>query len=100
MRQPSHHHLNSLWIARKKIGLGQKSVARLLGHHTTSTISEYETGRILPNLHTALKLAFIYHTPIADLYAPLCGQVELEIDALRQTHPAAPCSAPRRVAHL
>jgi DNA-binding XRE family transcriptional regulator len=79
MRKPCHHYLNTLWIARKKIGLGQKSVARLLGHHTTSAISEYETGRLLPNLTTALKLAAIYKTPVCDLYAPLYGQIEHDI---------------------
>jgi hypothetical protein len=41
MRKPCHHYMNTLWIAWKKIGLGQKSVARLLGHQTTSAISEY-----------------------------------------------------------
>jgi hypothetical protein len=56
MRQSCHHYLNNLWIARKHIGLAQKSVARLLGHRTTSAISEYETGRLLLNLKTALKL--------------------------------------------
>lgn len=100
MRQSPYHHLNSLWLARKKIGLGQKSVARLLGHRTVSAISEYETGRILPNLHTALKLAFIYHTPIADLYAPLCGQVEREINDRRGTLPASSCCTPTRPPHL
>ena len=88
MRQSPYHHLNHLWIARKKIGLGQKSVARLLGHHTTSAISEYETGRILPNLRTALKLAAIYRTSVCDLYAPLYGRIEREITGAGQKIPA------------
>ena len=48
--------LNTLWIARKRAGLGQKTVAHRLGHKTASTISEYETGRLLPGLRTGLKL--------------------------------------------
>jgi DNA-binding XRE family transcriptional regulator len=84
MRRPNNHNLNKLWIARKKVGLGQKSVARLLGHKSTSPISEYETGRILPNLHTAFKLAIIYNTPLPDLYQTLYSQVEQEVVSLRK----------------
>ena len=81
---------NTLWIARKKIGLGQKSVARLLGLQCSSPISEYETGRLLPNLRTALKLSIIYNTPLAELYAPLYGEVTQEVEALRRKLPIAP----------
>jgi len=88
MRKPAHHYLNTLWIARKRSGLGQKTVARLLGHQTVSAISEYETGRILPNLRTALKLAVIYHTSLSELYAPLQGEIEQEVTARQQKAPA------------
>ena len=76
-------HLNRLWIARKRIGLGQKSVARLLGYHCTSPISEYENGRLLPNLPMALKLSIIYNTPLSQLYASLYGKLEQEITKAR-----------------
>lgn len=79
MRKPCNHYHNSLWLARKKVGLGQKNVARLLGHKTISAVSEYETGRLLPSLRTALKLAAIYRTPVCDLYAPLYGELEQEV---------------------
>jgi transcriptional regulator with XRE-family HTH domain len=86
MRQPRHHHLNNLWISRKRIGLGQKSVARLLGHKTTSAVSEYETGRILPNFRTALKLAAIYHVPLSDLYPSLCREIEGEVRSMQRNY--------------
>ncbi len=89
MRRPRHQNINRLWIARKKVGLGQKSVARLLGHKSTSPISEYETGRLLPNLRTALKLAVIYQTPLPDLYTPLQRQIEEEVEAMRKRLPMA-----------
>jgi len=63
--------LNRLWIARQENGLRQKSVARLLGHKSTSVISEYETGKQLPSLPIALKLAAIYNRRIRDLYPEL-----------------------------
>ena len=79
----SKAQLNKLWIARKKVGLGQKSVARLLGYHCTSPISEYENNRLLPNLRTALKLSIIYNTPLPQLYASLYGELEQEITEAR-----------------
>ena len=87
MLRPRHEIHNRLWIARKTIGLGQKNVARLLGHKSLSPISEYETGRLLPNLRTALKLAVIYKTPIADLYVELYREVEDEVAALPKKLP-------------
>ena len=89
MRTPRNQNLNRLWIARKRLGLGQKSVARLLGHKSTSPISEYETGRLLPNLRTALKLAVIYHTALPDLYITLQRQIEEEVESIRQKLPMA-----------
>jgi transcriptional regulator with XRE-family HTH domain len=76
--------LNRLWIARKKIGLGQKSVARLLGHKSTSPISEYETGRLTPSLRTAFKFSIIYNCPLPDLYESLYREVEDEINDQRK----------------
>lgn len=76
-------HLNMFWIARKKAGLGQKSVARLLGYHCTSPISEYEHNRLLPSLRTALKLSIIYGTSLQQLYASLYGELEQEITKAR-----------------
>jgi DNA-binding XRE family transcriptional regulator len=79
---------NRLWIARKKAALGQKVVARLLGHRSTSPVSEYETGRLLPSLRTALKLAFIYNTPITELYPALAREIADEIDSTRRSLPS------------
>ena len=75
MRKPCNFHLNTLWIARKRVGLGQKTVAQRLGHKTASTISEYETGRIVPNLRTALKLARIPTRSSGDLNYSLQGML-------------------------
>ena len=74
------NHSNKLWIARQKVGLPQKSVARLLGYSCTSPISEYENGKLLPNLRTALKLSIIYKTPLPQLYASLYNKLQDEID--------------------
>jgi DNA-binding XRE family transcriptional regulator len=78
---------NRLWIARKRLGLGQKNVARLLGHGTTSVISEYETGRVLPGLRTAIKLSVIYGMPVPELFGPLLHEVCDEVEAVRKQSP-------------
>jgi len=73
--------LNRLWIARQENGLRQKSVARLLGHKSTSVISEYETGKQLPSLPIALKLAAIYNRRIRDLYPELFQTVMTDLQS-------------------
>jgi len=87
MQKGRHPHRNQLWIARKRAGFGQKTVARLLGHRTTSPISEYETGRLTPNLRTACKLAVIYNTRVRDLYVSLFKEVEEEVESIRKEVP-------------
>ena len=76
---PSTRKPNNLWISRKHVGLAQKSVAKLLGHRSTSVISEYENGKLLPSLSTALKLAAVYDRPITDLYPDLYRQIQEEV---------------------
>jgi transcriptional regulator with XRE-family HTH domain len=69
MRDPNVPNL--LWVARQKAGLSQRAVARRLGHRSSARISDYETGRRLPSLPTALKLGVIYRTALDELFAPL-----------------------------
>ena len=100
MRRPPHQHSNRLWIARKKVGLGQKTVARLLGHKSPSPISQYETGRLIPNLRTALKLAVIYQTALPDLYIALQREIEEEVEAMRQKLPIAHIQVQETAKHI
>lgn len=59
---------NRLWYYRKRLGYSQKRIARLLGHRQTSHVSDYERGKRLPTLDTALKLELILRVPAAFLY--------------------------------
>ncbi len=59
---------NRLWLARKRVGVGQKQVAQLLANKTTHQLSRYETGERLPSLQMALKLSIIYRLPIRVLF--------------------------------
>jgi transcriptional regulator with XRE-family HTH domain len=82
----------------RRAGLDKSPVARLLGIKSRSPISEYETGRLLPNLRTALKLSAIYAVPVNELYGSLYGEIKQEIEGVRKkiefkTNPA-PQGAP------
>ncbi len=98
MPKQSTRKLNNLWIFRKHVGLAQKSVAKLLGHRSTSVISEYENGRLLPSLSTALRLAVVYNRPITELYPDLYRQIQEEVQVAKgkshfisnRTHESAP----------
>lgn len=89
MTQTSARQLNSLWIARKKAGLAQKVVARLLEQKSTSQLSEYERGKLLPNLRTAFKLSIIYDTPVSDLYCGLYERAKQDVDGARRHVPVS-----------
>ena len=83
MERKCKHNANCLWIARKKAGFGQKTVARLLGYKSISSISAYETGRLLPGLRTAFKLSIIYGVPLSELYLPFYEELRREIETRR-----------------
>lgn len=87
MRNLQRRKPNRLWIARQKAGLGQKNVARLLGHTTVAALSEYENGRVFPKLETVLRLAAIYQTPVEELYAPVYKEIQEEVDERREKMP-------------
>ncbi len=65
---------NNLWRARKRAGLERKQVAFFLRPKTARDIADYENGRKLPNLETALKFEVIYRMPIRLLFQELYSQ--------------------------
>ena len=80
-----HKNKNRLLLIRKKIGLGQKQVAVLLGHKTIDQISRYERGVRMPSLKTALKLQIIYHLPINFLFQGHFNKFLEEIETKSKT---------------
>ncbi len=61
------------------MGFSQKRVACLMGHSTTTHFSEFERGRRLPNLETALKLEIILRIPVAFLYEERYAHLKRQI---------------------
>jgi transcriptional regulator with XRE-family HTH domain len=73
-----------LRLARKRLGLSQKQVAKLLNHRSTKQISRFETGERLPNLQAALKLEKVYGVPFSVLFSEAGQQAFLEVRARAQ----------------
>jgi transcriptional regulator with XRE-family HTH domain len=70
---------NRLWNARKRVGLGQKQLARLLDHKTADQVSRYERGTRLPTLQTALELEIALGIPLRILFSDLYEQLRAEL---------------------
>lgn len=66
-----HQHKNALVIYRKRMGFSQKTVARLLGYRDATTLCQYERGRLVPTLKTALGLGVILRVPVEFLFPEL-----------------------------
>ena len=62
---------NRLTLYRKRMGLSQRTVAKLLGLTNVSVLSHYELGVALPSLKRALALEILYRVPVAFLFPNL-----------------------------
>jgi len=59
---------NRLRMHRRLHGLKQNHVAMLLGFHTTTQLSQWESGQTMPNSANLIKLGIIYNTFPNELY--------------------------------
>ena len=70
---------NSLRKYRKRKGLKQKEVAEILGLRSTSMVSRWEKGAVLPKPLNIFKLAAIYRTMADALFIDLLRLVRNDI---------------------
>ncbi|MCD6318853.1 helix-turn-helix transcriptional regulator [Candidatus Aerophobetes bacterium] len=70
---------NSLRKYRKMRGLKQKDVAEILGLKSTSMISRWEKGFVLPKPMNIFKLAALYRTMADALFIDLIRSVKEDI---------------------
>ncbi len=59
---------NNLLEIRKRRGLLQSDVAKLLGFKSTDRISHWEKGRAYPSVQNLFKLGRIYEINVEELY--------------------------------
>ena len=75
---------NKIWVYRKRMRLGQKQVAYLMGLKSVAHVSHYECGLKMPGLKNALKLEAILSVPVSFIFASLNSQIRREIQAKRR----------------
>ena len=79
--------INHIWKHRKRAKLGQKNIAYLLGHSGGTEFSKWEAGKRLPNLQNALKLSYIFQTPVESLFSDLYRDLGEEVEERRKSLP-------------
>lgn len=69
------------------MGFSQRQVAQIFGYLSQTDVSQYERGRKLPSLVTALKFEIVYRVPVAflfpELYRWLKNQLRAREEGLR-----------------
>lgn len=73
MSQPLPCYLRSY---RRRAGLSQREVARLLGHKEASSLSRFEQADRIPSLEAALILERVFDVRITELFPELGVKVD------------------------
>ncbi len=71
---------NYLQHYRRRHGLTQRQVARLVGYFSPSDMADFERGRRLPSLVAAVKLAVLYRVPVEFLFPRLYLEQKAQLD--------------------
>jgi transcriptional regulator with XRE-family HTH domain len=79
MDENKHRNSNQLVLIRKRMHLSQKRVARAIGLRDASVLSRYESGRALPPLKTALKLAALYDATLSEMFHELSRRCRMQV---------------------
>lgn len=66
---------NYLKMHRKRAGLSQAELARLLGCRSAGKVSRYEHFKRVPTLETALACEQIFGVPVRELFAGLTDEI-------------------------
>ncbi|MCH7665249.1 MAG: hypothetical protein IH936_04885 [Acidobacteria bacterium] len=70
---------NYLKTHRKRTGLYQGHVARLLGGRTETIVVRHEKAQRVPSLKVALAYAIVYRTSVDELFAGLREETESQV---------------------
>jgi DNA-binding XRE family transcriptional regulator len=65
-----------LRFLRRKSGLSQRDLARILGSVSASQISRHERSRTLPGMLTAFGYQVVFEKPVSDIFPGLFYAVE------------------------
>ena len=88
--------LNSLRKIRMERMLDQLQVATALGISSTTKLSRWESGKTLPSLVNAFRLAGLYHVLVEDLFKELYDKIREEVIRDESQAARAPSSVPNQ----
>jgi transcriptional regulator with XRE-family HTH domain len=71
---------NYLRTHRKKTGLSQRDLARIVGYKDEVPISRHEQFQRLPSVMVALGYEIVFQVPISEIYAGLRDAIEQDIE--------------------
>jgi DNA-binding XRE family transcriptional regulator len=71
---------NCLRIHRRRIGLSQEELGRLLGYHDESAVAKHERFKAMPPFLIALGYEVMFQVPISELFPGVAQTVALGIE--------------------
>ena len=75
---------NQISRYRKRLGLTQEQVAKLMGSKSSGYISRFENGKKLPTLTNALKLGLVLKCPVEILFKERYKKIKQEIEEKKE----------------
>jgi len=75
---------NYLKAHRKKSGLGQREMGKLLGYSDPGQVSRHEQSRSTPPLTIALAYELIFKVPISAIFVGVRGSIQRDIESKLQ----------------
>ena len=73
--------LNYIRVHRRRSGLTQTELGRLVGYQDAETIARHERSEFMPPLEIAISYEIVFRVPIAEMFAGLRGPLEVRIEA-------------------
>ena len=80
-REVDERFQNYLRIHRKRIGLTQREVAKVLGFFDESPVSRHERFEATPPLPIAIGYEIVFHVPVSEIFAGLRDQVQEDVES-------------------
>jgi DNA-binding XRE family transcriptional regulator len=78
--QPNEPLVNYLRAHRRKSGLTQSDLARVLGYDNYGSVSRHERFAAVPSLLMALRYQFLFREPVSQIFAGLNESVEFDLE--------------------
>jgi len=72
---------NYLRAHRRKTGLTQHDLARVLGYESYGAISRHERFEVVPSLVMALSYQILFQVPVSEMFAGLTDTVEFDVES-------------------